>query len=75
MAVLISINKSKKKYRLWTTVADGWLTDWITREEAVKELQQRAKDRCKEECKKIANEFPLYYSDKNYKRILELPFN
>jgi len=75
MAVLISTNKTKKKYRLYSTIADGWLTEWISKEEAIKELQSRAKNRCREECEKIAQKFPIgYYKKEDSKPILEEPF-
>jgi hypothetical protein len=30
------IAQQKGKFRIWSTVSDAWLTDWMTREEALK---------------------------------------
>ncbi len=34
--IKIKTEKEVTKYRIWTTVSDGWITEWLTREEMVK---------------------------------------
>jgi hypothetical protein len=60
-------------YRAWTTVSDGWLTDWGTREEMVKYLQSRVMRDARARCKQIADTFPVGWWTKDLKRIDEAP--
>jgi len=68
MAWNIQYNKSKNLYRIWTTVADGWITDWITREECIKEISRKKRKQLKEELDEIAIDFPNGYYNKAGKR-------
>ena len=58
MSILVKLRKKDNKFRIWTTVSDGWLTDWVTKEEAIKYLQFRVKRDAKWKCDEIAAEFP-----------------
>src|SRR5438128_792596 len=33
MGRLLKHRKKDNKWRLWTTISDGWLTDWLTEDE------------------------------------------
>lgn len=69
MGILVKHRKKDDKYRLWTTVADGWLTNWMSKHRTIQYLQQRVRERAESECEEIAVRFPDGYCDKNYRRI------
>lgn len=68
MSVLIQHRKKDNKYRAWTTIADGWLTDWLSEKGMIKYLQSRIMDRATEECENLAVEFPNGYHNKDHVR-------
>lgn len=65
MAVLI--NKKGEKYRLMGTWNDRYFTDWISREEAVVILVERANKRHREEIKNLKETFPKGFCGTNRK--------
>ncbi len=68
MAWNVQHNKSKNLYRLWTTVADGWLTDWITREEAIDFIAEHKREQLEEKIEELKIDFPNGYHTKSGKR-------
>ncbi len=69
MGVLIKHRKKDDKYRLWTTISDGWLTNWLTKWGMIRHLQHRVREQAERECEEIAARFPDGYWDTNMKRI------
>lgn len=69
MSVLVKHRKKDNMYRFWTTISDGWLSNWLTKWQAVEFLQRRVMDRAKDDCEEIKARFPSGYSDMNYKMI------
>lgn len=69
--MLINIRKKDKKFRPWSTTVDDWYFDknWLSREQMVEWLQNRAKKRHKEELKEIEDTFPNGYFQKNGRRM------
>lgn len=67
----IVIRKKDKMFRPWSTVVDDWYFDkaWLTRDEMVRWLKERAKKRHKEELKEIEDTFPNGFFGKDDRRI------
>lgn len=38
MGRMLQYREKDKKWRLWTTISDGWLTEWLTEQEMKEEL-------------------------------------
>jgi hypothetical protein len=66
--VKIKTEKEVTKYRIWTTVSDGWITEWLTKEEITKFfLWQRLRD-FRDKFLEDAITFPNNYTDKDTDR-------
>jgi hypothetical protein len=70
MGILVKRNKAGK-YRFWTTISDGYLTKWLTFDEAVDYLAGRINQRAEEEIAQLRAEFPRGYAPDYGKRWME----
>lgn len=64
MARKISYRKKDRMYRIWSTVSDTFITDWITREEAVAFLAREARAHTNRIIKDLKETFPHGYTIK-----------
>jgi hypothetical protein len=74
MGWLVSIKETPKgtKYRLWTTISDGWLTEWSTKDEIIKFLFWNKFRKLMEGVLEDAMDFPNgWYDKKNTRRIFD----
>lgn len=72
MGWLVSIKETEegKKYRLWTTISDGWLTEWSTKDEIIKFLFWNKFRDLMEGVLKDGMDFPNgWYDKKTHNRI------
>ena len=69
MGILVKHRKKDDKYRLWTTIADGWLSNWLTKQGVIRFLQDKVRRHAEDECEEIVARFPDGYWDTNHKRI------
>lgn len=66
--VKIKTENEVTKYRIWTTISDGWITEWLTKEEITKFfLWQRLRD-FRDKFLEDAITFPNNYTDKDTDR-------
>jgi len=65
MSWLIKHRKKDDKYRLWTTISDGWITDWLTRDEMIKVVSFDYKEALKDKVRKLQLTFPNGWHDKD----------
>ena len=52
------IQKRGKKYRVWSTIADDWLTCWGTRQQAINYFAARWRKDTEERIKEMKKTFP-----------------
>lgn len=74
MGWLVSIKETEegKKYRLWTTISDGWLTEWSTKDEIIKFLFWQKFIKFMEGVLEDGMDFPNgWYDKKNTRRIFD----
>jgi hypothetical protein len=74
MGWLVSIKETPKgtKYRLWTTISNGWLTKWSTKDEIIKFLFWNKFRDLMEGVLKDSMDFPNGWCDKeNERRIFD----
>ena len=70
------VEKEKGKYRFWSTICDDWLSDWMTREEALNWLENMKKKGLKREMDKERDSFPDGWCNKKgkyYNEAVRLP--
>lgn len=69
MSWLLKHRKKDNKYRIYTTISDGWITDWLTESEMKEHLIWEQAFRNKEKAIEIMMTFPEgwynYDSDNN----------
>lgn len=58
-------------YRIWSNIADGYLTERITREEAVKWLSEDVLQKANDEIEEIVVSFPHGYRNKEGNMIID----
>ena len=68
MSLLLKIKDDK--YRFWNTVADGWSTKFLSREEALQYLRDRSFRRYTEELEREERDFPKGWTDKDTFKII-----
>jgi hypothetical protein len=59
------------KWRVWTTVSDGWITDWLTEDEAKTFLSYEYNEDYKLKVIKTYWTFPHGWSDRDTGKILD----
>jgi hypothetical protein len=70
MAILIA--RKQNLFRVWTTISDGYLTDWLNKKNTIKYLKSRVMEKAKMECEEIEASFPHnYWNKKDDRRILD----
>lgn len=65
MGRLLKFRNKDTKWRLWTTISDGWLTDWLTEEEMKAVLADDYKRDYKLKVIEAYWTFPHKYYDKD----------
>lgn len=65
MATLLE--KRKDKFRVWSTISDSWLTDWLSKEEVIRFFVMRIFTRAHNEIKELEETFPSGFSNKKGK--------
>lgn len=63
------IENEETKYRIWSTVVDGWIINWSTREDVIKFLFWSKFQDFMYEFNSQAQKFPHMWMDKNTKKI------
>ena len=65
------LQKKGKKYRWWTTISDGWLTDWINEREAMLFYLKKLEREHAREINKTRITFPNDFFNKSHKRYFD----
>ena len=60
------------KFRVWSTISDAWLTDWMTREEAIKFYYDDALMMFKKQIVEKCLSFPHHWPDHSgaYRKVI-----
>lgn len=64
-----TLKSGKKQYRLWTTISDGWLTKWSSREEMLQYLAAHAEYDYKKTVVEFYYRFPHHFGDYDSKKV------
>src|SRR4051794_27764036 len=71
MGWLLKHRKKDNRWRIWTTVSDGWITDWLSESELKAELAARYEEDFKLKVIEAYMSFPNGWFDKDtHKRLL-----
>lgn len=73
MGWMLKQNKKTKKWRVWTTVSDGWLTPWITEPEVKEFVQHKYRRDYRLKLIELWWTFPHEWSDKDTRQIFFHP--
>lgn len=61
------VEKKGKKYRLWSTMTDNWLTPWLDRNKILDFIEQTKIAKIKYEMEETRKNFPYHWSNKEGK--------
>jgi hypothetical protein len=65
MSWLLKHRKKDNKWRIYTNISGGWITDWLTEKEIKNRLAWQAKNDSKLKAIEIAMTFPAGWADKD----------
>lgn len=63
MSWQVKHRKKDDKYRLWTTISDGWLTNWLSRDEMIEAISGEYQEEVSEKVEKLRLTFPNGWTD------------
>lgn len=72
MSWLLKHRKKDGKYRIWTTISDGWITDWLSEDEIKEYLRWREYADTKLKVIEHYMTFPAGWHDKDTHKPLSL---
>lgn len=65
MGLQLKHREKDDKWRAWTTISDGWLTNWLTEDQMKVYLVSRREHQHKLDAIEVVMGFPHGYSDKD----------
>lgn len=70
MALHLSVNEDKTKFRFWSTIVDKYLSPWLSRDEALVFIRARKQAQLEVEMREETENFPLNWFDKDTYKLL-----
>lgn len=65
------IKRKGKKFRIYSTIAEGFLTPWVTRDQAIDVIVYGLRRDLKEKIKDLKRTFPRGYVDYDTNRFIQ----
>ena len=72
MSWLLKYRKKDNKWRIWTTISDGWITDWLTENEVKQALSNEYKRDYRLQVIECYMTFPAGWHDKDTHKLLAI---
>ena len=70
MSWLLKHRKKDDKYRIWTIISDGWITDWLVRDEIIEAIRGQYFSDYKKDFDKLKKTFPNNWYEKDTHKII-----